>query len=207
MFARIASSRRISSLLSRRITPTLSARRGVALSIPGVPRALSDVTHIDLLENEEPARISAIWEAFHETKEGVAGTCIDAAEYESIAKRGAESPMFIFPIRREGGHFMLLSQFATADRMFVLTSLAEYQQNPAVAQPWASVHLFDELLATKAVALMRTEIVPERLTEEEAGHLLLLIRRYYGTDSYDKVWMFNHANKRFDLDEYLKACP
>jgi hypothetical protein len=50
-------------------------------------------------------------------------------------------------------------------------------------------------------------VVPERLTNAEAEHLLLLVRRYYGTPSYDKVWMFNHAEKRFDLDAYLKTCP
>ena len=91
--------------------------------------------------------------------------------------------------------------------MFALTSLEEYQRSPTLAQPWASVHVFDELLSTKAVALLRAEVVPERLTTEEAAHLLLLLRRYYGTASYDKVWMFNHAEKHFDLDGYLAACP
>lgn len=184
-----------------------STRRDMSLNVPGVPRQLTDVVHLDLLESEEPGRISAVWEAFHESKSGVAGARIDLTEYESIAERSAESPLFVFPIRREGGHFMLLSQFSGGDRMFVLTSLAEYQQNPSLAQPWASVHLFDELLTTKAVALMRAEVVPERLTDEEADHLLLLLRRYYGTKAYDKVWMFNHAEKHFDLDGYLKECP
>ena len=179
----------------------------MSLTVSGVPRALSDVTHLDLLENEEPGRISSVWEAFHETKDGIAGKCIEAVEYASIVERGAESPLFVYPIRRDGGHFMLLSQYSAGDRMFVLTSLAEYQQNVAMAQPWASVHLFDELLSTKAVALLRAEVLPERLTKDEAEHLLLLVRRYYGTKAYDKAWMFNHAEKHFDLDAYLKSCP
>lgn len=181
--------------------------RSISIAVPGVARALSDITHLDLLESEPPARISAVWEAFHEGKRGVAGKCVDLAEYELIMERGAESPMFVFPVRRDKGHFMLLSQFTRADRMFVLTSLAEYQQSVSMAQPWASVHLFEELLTAKAIAPMRSEVVPERLTNAEAEHLLLLIRRYYGTPSYDKVWMFNHAEKRFDLDAYLKTCP
>ena len=112
---------------------------------------------------------------------------IDPSEHASIIERGAESPMFVFPLRREGGHFMLLSQFTAAHRMFVLTSLEEYRRSPTLAQPWASLHVFDELLSTKAVALLRAEVVPERLTTEEASHLLLLLRRYYGTANYDKV--------------------
>ena len=43
------------------------------LIIPGTPRALSDITKLDLLNDEEPARISAIWEAFHDAQPNVAG--------------------------------------------------------------------------------------------------------------------------------------
>ena len=110
-------------------------------------------------------------------------------------------------LRRDGGHFMLVSQYAAADSMFVLAFLEDYQRSPEAAPPWASVHLFDELLASKGVGLLRAEVVPERLTTEEAAHLLLLIRRYYGTSGYDKVWTFNHHNQRFDLDAYIAACP
>ena len=50
-------------------------------------------------------------------------------------------------------------------------------------------------------------MAPERLTKAEAAHLLLLVQRYYGTSSYDRVWTFNHAERHFDLDGYLAACP
>ena len=35
----------------------------------------------------------------------------------------------------------------------------------------------------------------------------LLLRRYYGTDQYDRVWTFNHAERHFNLDAYLATCP
>lgn len=184
-----------------------AVRPATSLSIPGTPRVLDNITRFDKLEAEDSHSVTAIWESFHEAREGVAGVSIDPPEHASILERGSESPMFVFPIRREGGHFMLFSQYAAAQRMFVLTSLAEYQRSPAMAQPWASVHMFDELLSTKAVALMRAEVQPDRLTTPEASHLLMLLRRYYGTAQYDKVWMFNHAEKHFDLDGYLAACP
>lgn len=163
----------------RLLAPKVLQRRSVSgLAIPGTPRALRDVAKIDLLQQEEPSRIGAIWEAFHSEGTTVAGDTVGPEEAEEIFKRGGESPTFIFPIRREGGHFMLFSQYAAAHRMFVFTYLEDYRRNPELAQPWASVHLFDELVTTKGVGLLRAEVVPERLTKAEASHLLLLIRRY-----------------------------
>ena len=177
------------------------------LTIPGTPRTLQDVTKLEMLREEEPVRIGAIWEAFHDEQGGIAGAMIGPEEASLIVERGSESPNFVFPLRREGGHFMLFSQFTRTHNMFVLTFLEEYQRSPEMAQPWASVHMFDELVATKGVGLLRAEVLPERLTSAEAAHLLLLYQRFYGTSNYDKVWKFNHAERHFDLDGYLATCP
>ena len=177
------------------------------LSIPGTPRALADITKLELLQDEPPGRIAAIWEQYHAERPGLAGEAIDAAEHELLVQRATESPQFVLPIRREGGHFMLFSQYAAAQSMFALTFLEDYQRSADAAQPWASVHVFDDLLTTKAVALLRAETVPERLTKAEAEHLLLLLRRYYATDNYDKAWTFNHAARHFDFDAFLRGCP
>jgi hypothetical protein len=37
--------------------------------------------------------------------------------------------------------------------------------------------------------------------------LAIQVQRYYGTDDYDRVWTFNHAERHFNLDAYLSACP
>lgn len=194
-------------MMARRLRAPLQRRLGSSLAIPGTPRTLADLTKLELFEQEQPSRIGAIWEAFHKEQVDVAGDSVDPEEAETIATRGGESPSFIFPIRREGGHFMLFSQYAPANRMFVLTYLEDYRANPEMAQPWASVHLFDELIVSKGVGLLRAEVVPERLTKQEADHLLMLIRRYYGTSNYDRAWTFNHFQQRFDLDAYLAGCP
>ena len=101
----------------------------------------------------------------------------------------------------------MVNPASRAHRRFALTFLDDYKQNPQMAQPWASVHLFDELLATKGVGLVRSEVVAERLTTDEAAHLLLLVRKYYGTDSYDRPYTFNHAQRHFSMDKYLETCP
>lgn len=150
----------------------VSARSlAVGIVIPGTPRALSDVTKLDLLQSEEPVRISAIWEAFHQDQKSVAGATVGPEDASAIVDRGAESPNFIFPLRRDGGHFMLFSQYSTAHRMFVFTFLEDYRKSPEMAQPWASVHLFDDLVTSHGVGLLRAEVVSERLTTDEAEHL------------------------------------
>ena len=186
--------------------PQLS-RRSSSLALPGVPRRLAEVAKLELLEAEEPASVSAIWESFHKDRPEVGGSCVSAEEHGLISERARDSPSFIFPVRREQGHFILYSQFDAKHSMFVMTFLEEYKTNPAAAQPWLSVTLFGELLASKALGLLRVEAVPERLVKAEAVHVLSLVRRYYGTDNYDRVWTFNHAERHFDLEAYLRSCP
>ena len=279
---------RSSSLAAR------GARRSSSLSLPGVARRLGEVAKVEMLEAEEPERISAIWDSFHEHRPELAGCSVAAEEHLKITERARESPLFIFPVRREQGHFLLLSQFNAPSDMFVMTFLEDYKQNPAAAQPWLSVTLFGELLTSKAVGLLRVDIAPERLSKQEGEHVLGLarharshtraprlrrqrrpvrpptarsgpptvprperrsrprrelgcqtaragerergaewarraprrrpggfwrkaadrarllatqVRRYYGTDNYDRVWAFNHAERHFNLDAYLSSCP
>tara|TARA_B110001452_G_C15150388_1_gene400385 strand:- start:258 stop:992 length:735 start_codon:yes stop_codon:yes gene_type:complete len=195
----------------------LLQRSSSSIALPGVPRRLADVAKLELLEAEQPAALAAIWEKYHENRPELSGSCVPAAEHAQIVERGRESPLFIFPVRREQGHFMLLSQFDVQHSVFVMTFLEDYKRNPAAAQPWLSVTLFDELMASKGLGLLRVEVrasspsrslsvavlltdrraswqaVPERLAKAEAAHIMSLVRRYYGTDDYDRVWSFNHV--------------
>ena len=52
---------------------------------------------------------------------------------------------------------MLYSQYAPAHQMFVYTFLEDYRRSPELSPPWMSVLLFDDLLDTKGVALLRAE--------------------------------------------------
>ena len=258
-------------LLGRRLAArgAFLSRRSSSISLPGVPRRLGEVAKVELFEAEEPSRIGAIWESFHEDRPELAGCSVPADEHVKITERARESPLFIFPVRREQGHFLLLSQFNAQSDMFVMTFLEDYKRNPAAAQPWLSVTLFGELLTSKAVGLLRADIAPERLSKPEGEHMMALeraarsnvmalargspcvqpplqrptrslqppkrrtpsrvilaaaglanksrrslsafvtiqVRRYYGTDDYDRVWTFNHAERHFNLDAYLSVCP
>ena len=136
----------------------LLQRSSSSIALPGVPRRLADVAKLELLEAEQPAALAAIWEKYHENRPELSGSCVPAAEHAQIVERGRESPLFIFPVRREQGHFMLLSQFDVQHSVFVMTFLEDYKRNPAAAQPWLSVTLFDELMDSKGLGLLRVEV-------------------------------------------------
>ena len=152
---------RSSSLAAR------GARRSSSLSLPGVARRLGEVAKVEMLEAEEPERISAIWDEFHEHRPELAGCSVAAEEHLKITERARESPLFIFPVRREQGHFLLLSQFNAPSDMFVMTFLEDYKQNPAAAQPWLSVTLFGELL-TRNPESDSSPLAPGRPAEPQA---------------------------------------
>ena len=94
---------------------------------------------------EEPSRIGKIWETHHNDQPDSAGACCDAAEHDLLVERGRESPLFVFPLRRDGGHLMLLSQFDPKHAMWVMCYLEDYKRNPELAPPWLSAQLFPDL--------------------------------------------------------------
>ena len=74
---------------------------------------------------------------------------------------------------------------------------------------WAGLSRSVDNLVTALVLFGNVHEHAAQIANNCVQHLLLLYRRYYGNEStgYDKVWMFNHAEKHFDLDAYLAACP
>ena len=66
------------------------------------------------------------------------------------------SRYFIYPIFREGGYFMLLSEFQ--DSCFLFTFLEDYRKNPKAANPWMSLTLYDEFLVDKDLGLLRGDV-------------------------------------------------
>ena len=61
------------------------------------------------------------------------GSLLKVDDAELLIKRATESPHFVFPIRRDGGHFMLYSQFSTTDSMFVLSDTGGIQTHAATS--------------------------------------------------------------------------
>ena len=174
--------------------------------VPGTPKNLGDVIKLEMVEQEQPAQVAAIWEKYHEERPAVAGAAVQIDEYNLISQRARESPMFVHPVFRGDGYFMLVSQFDPRTSMFALANLEDYRRNAALAPPWMSVLMFGDLLTTKALGLLRAEAEPERLTKAEIERLLAQVRRFHGTNAYDQVYIFNHAERRFDINAYVDSC-
>lgn len=68
----------------------------------------------------------------------------------------SRSKNFIFPVYRDSGYMMVISQFQ--DMCFLLTYLEEYRKNPAAANPWMSVTLYDEFIPDKGIGLLRGDV-------------------------------------------------
>lgn len=94
------------------------ARRCLASAfIPGVPRKLEEIVKLELLAATEPDRLLHVWAGYHADQPELAGAAAEAEEFNLIVKRGTESPRFIWPVRRDGGHFLLFSQCALRPRL------------------------------------------------------------------------------------------
>lgn len=131
-------------------------------------------------------------------------------------------------MHREGGFFTLLSQFQ--DKYCLFTYLDDYKANPATAQPYLTLTLYDDLVEDKGLALARADyglllgrevrqlpgawssvLLSALLTQpippsaQEATRLVLLLRRYYLDDErYKTVDTFNNVPQAFDINSYFE---
>ena len=61
-----------------------------------------------------------------------------------LVDRAQAAPLQLHPVRRGEGHFLLLSQFQHR-KHFLFTFLEDYKKNPALARPWLTMTLHDDL--------------------------------------------------------------
>jgi ATP synthase F1 complex assembly factor 1 len=74
------------------------------------PRKLREVAQVSLLGKETPDNIRAIWNSYYKEKDSIVSTTMTSDMYRYLLAKGKDSPFFIFPVFREGGYFILLSQ-------------------------------------------------------------------------------------------------
>ena len=178
-------------------------RRALSFSYPA-PRTLDEVVKIDLLETETPARVREIWDEYHLTKEDVVGQAWTRDEYGAFTEAAREAPMFVFPVRRDEGEFVMLSQ--VQEKHCILTFLDEYKLDPLGAAPWMSVTFYDDLAEDKELVLVRGDVSVPKLTRPEGLHLIQLLKAFY-LEQPDMVDCFNNRAAEFDVMAHLSSCP
>lgn len=168
------------------------------------PRKLSDILKPELLADKSSSEISEIWEAYHEGKEKVHGLTLDKARGRSILARAAQCPFFIHPLFREGGHFMLVSQFQSPN-YFLLAFLEDYRADPARAQPLLTISVFEDMADSKGVALVRCDVINRGIDEDEGlGICKSLLNDYADEEDFRIVHTFNKMPDAFDLDAFVR---
>lgn len=120
------------------------------------PRTLQEIVKLELLAKEESDSIAQIWSKYHEDKSDAIATTLPGKDFSSFRDRARHSPFFIFPVYRQEGFFNMLCQFQ--DKCFLVTTLEAFKENPALAPPCLTISLYDELLESKSVGLLRVDV-------------------------------------------------
>lgn len=81
-----------------------------SFSIPA-PRKLREVMKISIVEKEPTHVIQEIWQKHHIGKDYQIARSLTKDQYLGLKRNLVEAPMFIYPVKRDGGHFMLLGQW------------------------------------------------------------------------------------------------
>ena len=168
------------------------------------PRALEQVVKLALLERETPARIREIWCDFHAPRLDSVATAWGAEELAALSERRRRCPRFVYPVLKgDGKFFNLVAEWQ--DKFCIFTYLEDYRRDPARAEPYLSLALYDDLLARKGLVLVRGDF-SGHLTKRDAAHVLNLVKHFYFTEP-KWVETFNKDPGAFDFSAMVAACP
>jgi len=86
----------------------------------------------------------------------------------------------------------------------VMTFLGDFQRNPETATPYMVLTVFDELVESKGIALMRGDLISH--LDEDEGHTIMttLLNGYLRDTGYENIRRFNHEPNTFKYEEYIK---
>ena len=150
--------------------------------------------------------LEKIWHTQHEETNSAVGEVFEDRDYNTIMHRSRQCGTFVWPVRRDQGYFVMISQFQENHCLF--TFLEDYKKNPAMANPWLCVSLYDEFVDRHKIALVRGAFSAPHLTREESLRLLNLMFRYYVQDNFFKyVEDFNLRPNQFDVNRHFSMCP
>lgn len=168
------------------------------------PRKLREIVKVTLFEREQPEKIKEIWQTYYDEKPNAIGTDIKADEMKLIIENGKANPFFIFPVRKQSGHYILLAQ--NQEKSFIYTFLEDYKANPHNATPYLVVTMFDELVFKKGVALVRGDVIGD-LSKKESEIIFNMTKLHYTNETfYKKVVTFNRDSSNFNHQEHIDYC-
>lgn len=182
--------------LSRRFTMTQG-------NVP-VARKLREVVKLSLFEKENVDTIKDIWTKFHQPKKHLVARSFSKEEYSVFGPKMKECPMFIYPVKRDSGHFTLVGQ--AQENVILFAHLDDFKKNSILTNPIMVLVFFEELLKTKGVVLARADITDGSLKREEANRIFSQVLMFYGTGELFERFVipFNREPSQFNYAEYSR---
>lgn len=169
-----------------------------------LPKKLNDLMKLELLEDKSAEDIGKFWVEYFKQKDCVSAV-IPAETYATMSKLAEVSPTFLYPLPKTEGYEFVLAQFSKHRCFF--TPLINYQVHGENA-PW---HLclthYTELMDTKGIVLMTSEVDTKHMTQLEAQFLTTLVQLFYTKtdEKHALVQQFNHKPDSFDHMSIIRA--
>ncbi|KAJ3222305.1 hypothetical protein HK099_002455 [Clydaea vesicula] len=171
---------------------------------------LDTIVNLEKLKMESKDSIEAIWNQYHQSKEGFLSGVLTKEFFEKLINTSKQFPMFIIPLPREQGYEFFYLQFE-GNRTF-FTSLLEFKTKQENAKPYLVLTNFTELKDTKNIVLMQGEIDvgeingKQKLTNIEAQTLVYQMQNFYVIGGEKKIRLlekFHKTPNEFDYQELL----
>jgi ATP synthase F1 complex assembly factor 1 len=167
------------------------------------PRLLKDIVKIPILAMENREKIEEVWMERHKEDDARFGKVLGEYKFEMMMRNAKQFPMFMFPVHRENGFIVLVSQFQ--DRHCLLTGVEAFQKLGQNAHPVCVVTFYDELMEKKKVILARGDITDPVVNKSEMIRLYEdLLFAYTAESGIQKVREFNLRPQEFDFQRYFQ---
>lgn len=168
-----------------------------------VSKKLEGLVNMELLVTQPTEIIDQIWSDYHASTSTATALSISSQDYTKLLSRGADNAFFIHPIVRDTGYFVMLTQFV--DNSFIVTYLEDFKQNPAKAQPYMTITIYDELQHSKDLVLVRSDICALATMNKNDADILTrtVVQSYIDDAMYQNVFNFNKHPDQFNFTDYV----
>ncbi|XP_022711792.1 ATP synthase mitochondrial F1 complex assembly factor 1-like isoform X1 [Varroa jacobsoni] len=184
------------------------------LNSEAIPRQTREPLHVEEpgeLEKLSLADLTDVWKRRHLNKDAICGV-VPVDMFETMAKRGLEFPLFVYPVPRGDGYEMYFGQVASGGLEVHFTPLAEYHRHQSEAPASLRLKFFSDFKKKHGVILMAGEYNGEVIGPEHAQCLANQHQIYYGSSELKRkllLWNFNREPKSFNyevlIDEFDKT--
>ena len=72
------------------------------------PRKLREIMQMSLIERENKDNIVKIWMDYHKERDQNIAYIVSKTEYQLLQHNAKSSPLFLLPLKRKAGHFVLI---------------------------------------------------------------------------------------------------